>query len=533
MEDEAPDKLIDPAENAAGLSSTPKANFIRNVATQVFAFGFQVVLGMLWLTPYLVRRLGVDNYGMVRLAYSLLPFASLLTIAITGSLGRFVTLHLEKGEIDKANACFNSQFLAILGLCVLTIPAFAAFSFYSPDLLSTPAGQEDATRLLFFSVLVGFLFSTISGAFFVSTFAKHRFDLKNISDMVSTIVRVIAIVVLFNLLMPSLWQVGQGALAGAVTGAVLAYAIFRKLTPELRLRLKGGFDRARFYEMTSMGLWMAISQVGAILYLSVDLLVVNKVFGTTATGKYSVILLLSSTIRPLAQAVSSVLTPALVGYYAREDTEGLMRVSRRAVKLMSLALAIPLGILCGFSRPFLEWWLGPEFSSLSPLMWLMLSHLVVNLSVIPLFGINVAANRMALPGVVTIAGGLVNVALAITLATKTNLGYYGVALAGAICLTLKNALFTPWYAGRLLKCSPKRFVSALLVAVVTFGTIAGVSYRLSLSVGVTELWHFVGLGLALCAACGPLVYYLLMSKADREFIVSLLPLRSRVDERQQ
>jgi len=135
--------------------------------------------------------------------------------------------------------------------------------------------------------------------------------------------------------------------------------------------------------MTSTGIWMAVTQLGVILYLKIDLLVINQIFGTAEAGRYSVILQQSTLIRSMAAALAGVLTPALTAFYARNDIEGLMRIAVRGVKFIGLALAIPLGLLCGLSRPFLGWWLGPEFTNLSPLMWLMMGHLAFNLSVIP------------------------------------------------------------------------------------------------------------------------------------------------------
>ena len=107
---------------------------------------------------------------------------------------------------------------------------------------------------------------------------------------------------------------------------------------------------------------------------------------------------------------------------------------------MGMGMALPIGLMCGFAPSLLSLWLGPEFVELVPLLWLMLFHLVINLSVLPLFYINVATNSVKLPGWVTLVMGIGNLCLAIALPLLFGWGYYGVAAAGAIALTLKNAL---------------------------------------------------------------------------------------------
>jgi hypothetical protein len=105
---------------------------------------------------------------------------------------------------------------------------------------------------------------------------------------------------------------------------------------------------------------------------------------------------------------------------------------------------------------------GEEFAFLAPLMVLLTVHLAVNLAVLPLFPINVAYNRVRVPGIVTFFMGIGNFGLAVALPLLAGLGYYGVAAAGAIVLTLKNAIFTPWYATRVLGVGAHTFTRSML-----------------------------------------------------------------------
>jgi len=109
-------------------------------------------------------------------------------------------------------------------------------------------------------------------------------------------------------------------------------------------------------------------------------------------------------------------------------------------------------------------------------MILMLSHLVVNLPVRPLFTINISYNKVRVPGIVTFFTGIANFFLAVLVPYLTGWGYYGVAVAGAITLTFKSALFTPWYATKILGVSKTTFISSLFPGVIAMIITAGASY---------------------------------------------------------
>jgi membrane protein EpsK len=135
---------------------------------------------------------------------------------------------------------------------------------------------------------------------------------------------------------------------------------------------------------------------------------------------------------------------------------------------MGLAMALPIGLVCGFAPQLITIWVGPKFSFLAPLMIILTAHLVVNLAVLPLFSIEVAYNRISIPGMVTFIGGIMNFVLAVTLALYSGWGYYGVAISGAIILTLKNAIFTPWYSTRILGINVQTFTRSMLPGIIAF-----------------------------------------------------------------
>jgi len=144
----------------------------------------------------------------------------------------------------------------------------------------------------------------------------------------------------------------------------------------------------------------------------------------------------------LGGTVSNVLYPTIVAKYAENDFESVHRLSLQAVRLMGFAVSLPVGLLCGLGSSFLQLWLGPSFGNLGLLLILMIWHLPINLAVLPLFGIQMAMNKVKIPGIVTLFMGIGNLVLAIVFTSIFKWGLYGIAAASAMLNNEKCDFYT-------------------------------------------------------------------------------------------
>jgi membrane protein EpsK len=509
---EAPD-LPPQIESATG-------RFRLNVLANLGYFLLNVGIG-LWFTAYVIRKLGLSAYGLVPLATSITAYVSILTISLSGSVGRFVTIALTKRDDDAANRTFNTALFASLVAAIALVPILTPLAIAAPLVLDVPAGQEDGARWLLLATLAAFLITTVGSNFAVSSFARNRFDIRSAIDSLSLVVRVSAVAALFSWLTPQLWLVAAASMIAALVWLGPTVWAWRRLTPTLRVRRRD-FDRRQLRALTSTGGWLAINQTAAVLFLNIDLIVVNIMVGANAGGSYAPVLQISRTLRVLAGVVAGVLTPTILSRHARQETEGMVRISQQSVKLLGVAVALPIGLLCGLARPFLQTWLGRPFGDLAPLAWLLIGPLCINLAVLPLFSVQLALNKVRWPGIVSLAMGAVNLALAVILAGPMNLGIYGVAAAGAITLTSKNAIYTPIYTAGILGRRATGFFAAMMPSVVATALVAAASTALSSAADLASWPRLVWAGMAITVPYVPLAYFLLISNEERQTIKTLV-----------
>ncbi|MCA9971851.1 MAG: oligosaccharide flippase family protein [Anaerolineales bacterium] len=494
--------------------------FLINVSSNLAMFGLNVVAG-LWFTPYLVAHLGVAAYGIVILALSVARYMAVFDTALNNAVGRFLTLDVRRGAAEAANRTFNTAFWTAVCLIILLLPLLllavpAALRFFD-----IPAGMETAAYWLFVCVLLSTLLVLLRGVFSATAFARNRLDLQNGIQASNTVVRIGVVVALFGwLATATLWQVGVGILAGGAASLLLAIVVWRRLTPELRIG-RGQFDQTHLQQMVGMSWWIVVNQVGALLFLNIDLLVVNRYLGAEVQGRYGTVLQWSVLLRTLASTVATALTPIILAQYAARNMDKVALTSGQAVKLMGLGMALPVGLVAGLAAPLLDVWLGPAFVDLAPLLVLLTAPLAINLAVLPLFSTQTAMNRVRWPGIVSLVTGVLNLGLALWW-VNWGRGGMGVAAAGALVLTLKNALFMPLYNAHIQRLPWRTFVLRLLPGAVGLGVVGGASVAAARLVALDSWW---ALGTAVCLLSGGyllLVYRIGLTAQERALLRAVI-----------
>jgi len=505
------------AENEA------KRRLLANVFSNVAEIVLSSLIG-LWLTRYFISHLGVAVYGMIPLVTQITSYFDLISRSVRDTVGRFVIIYFNQDQIKRCNTYFSTALIFIVMVSLLACVPLIVVGVLLPSIFNVPAGYETSVSWLFLYVLLSSLLVAVTSPFLVSALITHRFDLMNVVKILSKLLRVAILVLCFRYLGPSLDYVGWSYCAMSLFLLVGSIWLKSLLTPQLRLAWKSyRWDALR--DMARMGGWLTINQIGALLYLSSQLIIINILLGSEEAGRYGPFVLLVSLLSMLGMAVANVFTPIVYEHIAQKKMDILVRHSKRSMKYMGLIIAFPIGLLCGLSSPFLKWWLRPEFSKfadLSPLAWLLLGPWIVNITVRPLFSVYRGLNKVKVPAIVILVGGAMNAIVSVLLIKYTNLGLYGAALASLFCLTGKNLFFTPIYTAMLLGQAKftffKDMVPALLMATLVSLAGWGLSQMYDLSSFLRLCVSVLLLGIPYLL----ISYMAAMNKEDRTFLLSLV-----------
>jgi membrane protein EpsK len=445
----------------------------------------------------------------------MVSYMGMATAGISVAVSRFVTIALEQGERSKANRVFNTAQIGLWGISAALLVPVGLVSFYGDRLVRVPAGSETDVRWLFAFCGASFLTSTATSAFGVSAFCRNRLDIQAWFSIASTFARVGLVWLLFQIVAAKLWQVGAGLLLAAMVSAIGLIWAWRHLAPELRIRF-ADWDVKELHRLTATTGWLSVWQVGTILLISIDLLVVNRIFGPVAGTLYAVALQWSVMLRGIAITLGNLFAPEITALHARNNVDGVVNYSLRSVKFLGLLMALPIGLISGLARPLLNTWLGPDFVGVAPLMILLTLPMALNLAYLPIQQISLATNNVRLPGLVQIVAGVLNLVLAIVLARFTPLGMYGVALAGGLVLSLRNLLFTPIYSARILGVSDGTFFRAMAPCLVASGTAFGTAWLGAVYFTPSGWFQLGATGAVTSLLYGATAYLFLLSKPEKE-----------------
>jgi len=443
-----------------GLKSQLPANMATNVAYFVIS-----LLINLFMVPYYIRHLGVASYGLIPLVTSLTAYLGLVTMSINAAVSRYLVIDIQNQDHISANLVFNTAFFSLTMIALALAVIAGILAWYVPVIFNVPYNLAHGARCLFFLAVLSFLLGVISANFSVSCYAYNRLDIQNYINMLVLGARVLPVFVLFTFLGAKLQWVGVAIFFASLTSLALNIIGCRKLAPFLQINIKA-FDLKKVMPLTRLSWWLTMNKVGALLFLSTDIVIVNLIFGSVIAGKYGAVMQWPLLLRTFASVFAGLFAPMILIISARGDIDKMIFLCVRAIKYLGLGMALPIGLICGFRQPIVSLWLGAEFTEYSLLLVVMCFHLSINLAITPLFSVQTASNNVKLPGIVTIIGGVGMLLLAVILAKLSPLGVYGVPLAGAIMLTSKDVFFTTIYVAKILDVSKLTFLKPLVGGIV-------------------------------------------------------------------
>ncbi|MFB3855243.1 MAG: lipopolysaccharide biosynthesis protein [Vicinamibacterales bacterium] len=389
-------------------------------------------LAGLWLTPFVLDRLGQHDYGLWLVAAQITGYLGLLDLGVAALLPR-ETAYLTAADGTNGRGA-RGDLPALLGRTAAIVLAQA------PLVLAAAAGavlllpQEwQAARGPLAVVL----------AVFVAAFPLRIFPavLQGLQDLKFLGQVQIAAWSASTVLLVALIVAGARLYALAASTAVVLLApvaaswlrVRRRHRQILPSRIAIG-DMTAARKQVTASLWVSLTQIAQLLLNGTDLMIVAMVFGPAAAVPYSCTGKLVTVLMNQPQLLTSVAGPALSEIKASGDRDRLFRVSATLALATMLASGAIVAVILAINEGFVGWWVGPEQYGGTLLTLLFLLNMVsrhVNVAVsyaLFCFGYE---RRVS---IVALLDGAVTIALAIALVNGAGTAAVLVALVTSVWL---------------------------------------------------------------------------------------------------
>ncbi|AKB38765.1 hypothetical protein MSSAC_4175 [Methanosarcina siciliae C2J] len=447
--------------NPAPLDIKFTQRFSKNVTSNIVYFVINIIIG-LKLVPYFVDTLGLAAYGLIPLATSITSYVTLIIDSLNTSISRYLTIDLQRSDIARANQTFNTALFGTLAIVLILIPIVLLVAWLAPEFFDTGDIPSGDVFILFSLILGSVLIRAWSSNFMVTLFAHNRLDYRNLVNIVNLVTQLILIIIFFTIFLPSLVYVGISYFIAALVSLFVAYNFSRKVCPDLQISISS-YSQARFREIRGIAFWVVIGAIGFMLNANIALTIVNRLFGNVAGSEYSLVIQWSILLNGISGLVTNAMTPMIYNYYSKRDTAGLIKFALFAMKCMSLFMTPIIGLVCLFSPQLLTLWMGSdEYAHLAPLMWIVVSPVIVTVQVSAISSIDVGYGRVKVPAFYSLFAGILNVYLSCTLPFIFGLGVYGVAISGAITKILHTGISAPLYVAYVVHVPLSTFIKEIV-----------------------------------------------------------------------
>jgi len=437
-----------------------KKQIFRNVGSSWVSLATNVAVGI-FLSPFIVHRLGDSAFGIWVLIFSVTGYYGLFDLGIRTSVIRYVSKYTATKEMDLLARHVNTSLGTYLAIGTLSMTVTVILSSYVNHLFpKIPPEMHGQARLLL--LLVG---ASVSLGFPLGVFGGileglQRYYLLSWTAIVMTLSRAALIVFFLSR--------GYGLITIALITIALPIvsSIFRMIMVAHYLPLPYGpkyLDREAFRHMAHFGGTSMIIIVAAQLRLQTDAMIIGRMLSAAAITYFT----FASRIMAYAFQVVATLAQVFVPMSSQSEAVGDMdRVRKiyiagnRACALTTFPITATVLIL---GKSLIEVWVGRKYVPLSfPVLMTLVFPMTILMSQAASGRILIGMGRHKRFATVSLIEGISNVLLSIALVRLFVLlgwpGIVGDAFGTAIPMACTMLLFMPFEMRKQLGVPIRTFV---------------------------------------------------------------------------
>jgi O-antigen/teichoic acid export membrane protein len=311
---------------------------------------------LVFLTKFLLNRLGPDRFGMFRYVVTIQGSLLFLDLGLGATLNRFVSRLLALKDMGRLNAAISFTSLLFFGLGIIAGLTMTSIGFILPSLVLGCTDELYARGLL----LMACMGATLATRFWGYAprgvlFGAQRYDVVNIVQSGTAILRAVTIVILFLMTESAgLVTIGLCFLACAVVDTSLMWMFARRQLPSLRLGLRT-IERSVVKEVVGFSVWLTIMAITTMLIVNAPTFFAGRLYGPQEVALVSLSLLVLSQLQRISGGFAFSLIPVAGTRGALEDEAGLRQIVVRGTKYCAM-MCFPVGVTAViFGRPLFEW----------------------------------------------------------------------------------------------------------------------------------------------------------------------------------
>ena len=480
-------------------------------AISYFSIALNILAGLIY-TPWMIRQIGQNQYGLFTLANSLISLF-LLDFGLSSATSRYVAkLHArgdEEGVGNFLGVVYKLYLLIDLVILAVLIVVYFMLDRVYANLSAAELAQFKVVYVIAaaFSV-IQFPFATFNG---ILTAYEQFIPLK-LADVIYRILLIGMMIIALSLGYGLYALVFVYALSGILVIIYKFCIIQQKIKCRVRFRYR---NQALYKHIFAFSLWSTVAALSQRLIFNITPSILGATAGAAATAVFGVVATIESYVYIVSNAINGMFIPRVAHIYTEENAE--QKLQALLLKVGKYQYALEGLIIAGFAvlgKEFMHLWLGEAYTQ---------AYLGVLLVIVPgLFftSLHVANTAIVIKNevrhyaLVCFATGLINIVLSGTLSGRY--GVIGACVSIAVAYTFRAVMLHILYP-RILHFDLKKFIVGCYVKL-------SIPIFLTIFVGIwiagifpTNTWA----GLLLCGIVQVSVYLLCLLLIERTHVMSV------------
>ncbi|TGG39291.1 MULTISPECIES: oligosaccharide flippase family protein [Bacteroidales] len=338
--------------------------------------GLNIVLGLLY-TPYMLRMLGQNEYGLYSLVASIIAYLTLLDFGFGNAIVRYTAKLISEGK-QKEQWELNGMFIVIYSLIGLLAVGVGIILYNNVEwLFDAKMTQDDIAQA---KIMIVLLIINLALTFPLSVYgsiivAYQDFIFQKILTLCRLLFTALTIVILLYL--------GYKAIAMVVVQTIfnLGILFINCIYCFKKLHIKVWFSNLKFTilkEIAHYSFWVFLSQIIDRVYWGSGQFVLGSLIGTTAVAIFSVAILLQQMYMTFSSSISSVLLPKITAMANDSGNEvAISNLFIRTGRIQAVVMALILFGFYIFGSSFIKLWAGNGYTEVYPITLLFFTALFI------------------------------------------------------------------------------------------------------------------------------------------------------------
>ena len=433
--------------------------------------GLNIVIGLIY-TPYMIRMLGQNEYGLYNSVSSSIMMLHILNLGFNAGYIRYFARYKTSGnkdDISKLNGLFMIIFL-LIGSFSFILGLLFSFNLNYVFKNGLSDSEYETAKILAILTTLNISISFPASVFQTIISAHEKFIVLKLIGMVRSVLTPLIMIPILYFGYKSITMVFVTLLLALV--ADISYFLYCKYILKIHFHFHG-LDKNIISGLFAYTFFIALNSIVDQINLNIDKLLLGRFKGTIAVAVYSVGFQMYMFYQIMSSSISSVFTPRVhnIMNQFKDDKEKcfseLNSIFVKIGRIQFLILALVASGVVIFGKAFLGFWVGNGYEDSYYVALLLI--IPASIALIQNLGIEIqrAENRHQFRSCAYIIMALINLIMSIYLCQIY--GAIGSAIGTAVSLILANGLIMNIYYQ--LKCGIDVIVFWKNIILMSFGLI--------------------------------------------------------------